>query len=46
MPYLADNCQAWEMDASGAYRQHRSRKKRFSAQEALLSELAAEASSA
>ncbi len=41
-PYLMDNSQAWEMDANGVYRQRKSRKKRFSAQEALLRELAAE----
>ena len=40
MPYLADNSQAWEMDAKGQYRRKRSRKKRFSAQAALLVELA------
>ena len=39
-PYLVDNCQAWEMNADGEYRQHKSRRKRFSAQEALLAELA------
>jgi polyphosphate kinase len=39
-PYLADNCQSWEMDASGDYRQHKSRKKRFSAQDLLLADLA------
>jgi polyphosphate kinase len=38
-PYLADNCQSWEMDSDGDYRQHKARKKRFSAQEALLAEL-------
>jgi polyphosphate kinase len=42
-PYLVDNCQSWEMNADGDYRQHKSRKKRFSAQEALLAELAAAA---
>lgn len=39
MPYLADNCQAWEMNGAGEYRRHKSRKKRFSAQESLLAEL-------
>ena len=39
MPYLADNTQAWEMDGKGNYRRKRSRKKGFSAQEALLAEL-------
>jgi len=39
MPYLADNSQAWEMDGKGDYRRHKPRKKRFSAQESLLSEL-------
>ena len=41
MPYLADNCQAWEMNGAGEYRRHKSRKKRFSAQESLLVELPA-----
>jgi polyphosphate kinase len=41
MPYLADNCQAWEMNGAGEYRRHKSRKKRFSAQESLLAELPA-----
>ncbi len=39
MPYLADNSQTWEMDEDGDYRRKRSRKKGFSAQEALLAEL-------
>jgi polyphosphate kinase len=39
MPYLADNSQAWEMDEDGRYRRKRSRKKGFSAQDALLAEL-------
>jgi len=42
-PYLVDNSQAWEMDAKGVYRQRKSRSKRFSAQEALLLDLAADA---
>ena len=39
MPYLADNSQAWEMDGNGRYRRKRSRKRGFSAQDALLAEL-------
>ncbi|MBZ0124989.1 MAG: RNA degradosome polyphosphate kinase, partial [Rhodocyclaceae bacterium] len=39
MPYLADNSQTWEMDEDGRYRRKRSRKKGFSAQDALLAEL-------
>ena len=39
LPYLADNSQAWEMSADGRYRRKRSRKKGFSAQDALLAEL-------
>ena len=35
-PYLADNCQAWEMDADGSYRLRNSRRSRVSAQEKLL----------
>lgn len=40
-PYLADNCQAWEMDQDGRYRQKqpRSNSSRNSAQENLLREL-------
>jgi polyphosphate kinase len=41
MPCLADNSQAWEMNGAGEYRRLRSRKNRFSAQEALLAELTA-----
>ncbi|MEZ5614469.1 MAG: polyphosphate kinase 1 [Rhodocyclaceae bacterium] len=41
MPYLADNSQAWQMNGDGEYRRLKSRKKRFSAQEALLAELPA-----
>jgi polyphosphate kinase len=41
MPYLADNSQAWQMNSLGEFRRHKSRKKRFSAQESLLSELSA-----
>ena len=39
-PYLADNCQAWEMDGEGVYRLKSSRRSRVCAQEALLAELA------
>ncbi|CAG0928760.1 MAG: Polyphosphate kinase [Rhodocyclaceae bacterium] len=39
LPYLADNNQAWQMDADGRYRRKRSRKKGFSAQDALLADL-------
>jgi polyphosphate kinase len=39
LPYLADNCQAWEMNGEGEYHRRKSRKKRFSAQEVLLAEL-------
>ncbi|MBE7422413.1 MAG: polyphosphate kinase 1 [Zoogloeaceae bacterium] len=39
LPYLADNAQAWQMDADGRYRRKRSRKKGFSAQDALLADL-------
>jgi polyphosphate kinase len=42
-PYLADNSQAWEMDADGGYRRNGARKARYCAQEALLAELAAAA---
>ncbi|MEN3112358.1 polyphosphate kinase 1 [Uliginosibacterium paludis] len=40
-PYLTDNCQAWEMDQDGKYRQKqpRSNASRHSAQEILLQEL-------
>ncbi len=40
-PYLADNCQAWEMNANGEHRQHKARRVRYCAQEALLADLAA-----
>jgi len=39
LPYLADNAQSWVMNEDGDYRRKRSRKKGFSAQEALLVEL-------
>ncbi|MBU0751454.1 MAG: polyphosphate kinase 1 [Gammaproteobacteria bacterium] len=42
-PYLTDNCQAWEMDSSGQYRQKTPRGARNCAQESLLGELAADA---
>ena len=41
LPYLADNCQAWEMDAEGGYTRGRPRRgRRRSAQEELLYTLA------
>jgi polyphosphate kinase len=41
LPYLADNCQAWDMDASGAYTRVKPRRgRRRSAQEELLYTLA------
>jgi polyphosphate kinase len=41
-PYLRDNAQAWEMDANGRYKCKSVRpSRRFSAQEALLTKLAA-----
>ncbi|WP_430231495.1 polyphosphate kinase 1 [Nitrosomonas communis] len=41
-PYLRDNTNAWEMDASGRYKRKSVRpSRRFSAQEALLTKLAA-----
>ena len=39
-PYLKDNRQTWEMDASGGYRRKTSRGKAFSAQNHLLATLA------
>ena len=39
-PYLADNCQAWDMDSDGQFRILPSRRGRISAQELLLAELA------
>ncbi|MCM2288338.1 MAG: polyphosphate kinase 1 [Sulfuritalea sp.] len=38
-PYLADNCQAWEMNGNGEYRIKSSRRSRISAQELLLADL-------
>ncbi|HMK14664.1 MAG TPA: polyphosphate kinase 1 [Burkholderiales bacterium] len=41
-PYLKDNCQAWEMDASGRYHRKIPRRARpYSAQQILLSQVAA-----
>jgi len=40
--YLADNCQAWDMDGDGCYRIRPSRRVRTCAQELLLGELAEE----
>ena len=39
-PYLADNCQAWEMDSKGEYKLKPVRRTRICAQEFLLRELA------
>jgi len=39
-PYLADNCQAWNMDSEGEFAIGRSRRSRICAQELLLAELA------
>ncbi|KAF0163625.1 MAG: polyphosphate kinase [Rhodocyclaceae bacterium] len=39
-PYLADNCQAWEMNASGEYRMKPTRRSRICAQELLLADMA------
>ena len=40
-PYLADNCQAWEMNSEGEYRIRKSRGRRICAQELLLADMAA-----
>jgi len=40
--YLADNCQAWDMDSDGQYRMKPSRRVRTCAQDLLLGELAEE----
>ncbi|WP_284155221.1 polyphosphate kinase 1 [Sulfuricystis thermophila] len=40
--YLADNCQAWDMDSDGVYRIRPSRRVRTCAQELLLGEMAEE----
>ncbi|MBL8478634.1 MAG: polyphosphate kinase 1 [Sterolibacteriaceae bacterium] len=37
--YLADNCQAWEMNGTGEYRIKPARRKRVSAQELLLADM-------
>ena len=42
-PYLADNCQAWDMDADGQYRVLPARRARICAQDLLLAELGAPA---
>jgi polyphosphate kinase len=39
-PYLADNCQAWEMNANGEYRIKPTRRSRICAQELLLADMA------
>ena len=39
-PYLADNCQAWEMNGSGDYRIKPTRRTRICAQELLLADMA------
>ncbi|MFA4969927.1 MAG: polyphosphate kinase 1, partial [Sulfuritalea sp.] len=39
-PYLADNCQAWEMNGSGEYRIKPTRRSRICAQELLLADMA------
>ena len=39
-PYLADNCQAWEMQSEGGYERAKPRRgRRHSAQEELLAKL-------
>ncbi|MDP2194652.1 MAG: RNA degradosome polyphosphate kinase, partial [Rhodocyclaceae bacterium] len=38
--YLADNCQAWDMDSEGQYRIKPSRRVRVCSQDLLLSQLA------
>lgn len=40
-PYLADNCQAWEMTSDGSYKVRSSRGRRISSQEMLLADMAA-----
>ena len=40
-PYLADNCQAWQMTANGDYRVKPTRRKRICAQELLLADMGA-----
>ncbi len=39
-PYLADNCQAWEMESDGQYRPLRGKRTPYCAQETLLAEMA------
>ncbi|HEX8961711.1 MAG TPA: hypothetical protein VF801_01800, partial [Rhodocyclaceae bacterium] len=39
-PYLADNAQAWEMASDGQYHARRAKRNAYSAQEALLAEMA------
>jgi polyphosphate kinase len=38
-PYLADNCQTWEMTDTGSYKVRRSRARRICAQEMLLADM-------
>ena len=38
--YLADNCQAWEMQSDGRYRLRKTRGRQRSAQQQLLAEFA------
>ena len=38
-PYLADNCQAWEMNGSGEYRIKPTQRSRISAQELLMTDM-------
>ena len=40
-PYLADNCQAWEMSSDGDYRIRKSRSRRICAQEMLQADMGA-----
>ena len=40
-PYLADNCQAWEMSSDGSYRIRKSRSRRICAQEMLQADMGA-----
>lgn len=41
LPYLKDNCNAWNLDANGEYKLRRSRSKPFSAQQFLMDKLGA-----
>jgi len=45
-PYLADNCQAWEMDGNGDYRIKLTKRARLSAQDRLLADMGVSAVSA